>query len=72
MFIQDPLENSMASFNFTVTLEEGATFFFGSWVCVADGVGNFHCHLTHTKKLEASSPTFRCDINKCVDDLDEI
>ena len=62
----------MALFNFTVAFEEGATFVFGSWVCVADGACNFHYHLADTKKLEASAPTFHHDIDELTDDLDEI
>jgi hypothetical protein len=39
VFIKDPPENSMASFNFTsVVLDEGTTFTFGSWVCIVDEV----------------------------------
>jgi hypothetical protein len=58
VFIEDPLENSMATFNFiTVALEKGATFTFGSWVCVVDGAGDFHRHLVNGKKLEAPAST---------------
>jgi hypothetical protein len=33
VFIEDPPENSMASFNFTnAVLDEGMAFTFGSWV----------------------------------------
>jgi hypothetical protein len=40
--IEDPPVNSMASFKFTgVVLPKGTTLIFGSWVCVADGVGDF-------------------------------
>jgi hypothetical protein len=39
MFIEDPIGNSMAMFNFTVALEKGATFILNLWVCVADGAG---------------------------------
>ena len=28
-----------------VTFETGATFIFGSWVCVADGTGSFYHHV---------------------------
>jgi hypothetical protein len=39
VFIKDPLENSMASFNFTsAVLDEGMTFTFSSWVCIANEV----------------------------------
>jgi hypothetical protein len=40
--IEDPSANSMASFKFTsAVLPEGTTLVFGSWVCVADGAGDF-------------------------------
>jgi hypothetical protein len=39
----------MATFNFTnAVLDEGTTFIFGSWVCVADGAGSFCRHLVET------------------------
>jgi hypothetical protein len=42
VFIEHPPENSMASFNFTdAVLDEGTTFIFGSWICVANGLGGF-------------------------------
>jgi hypothetical protein len=41
--IEDPPANSMASFKFTSAMPpQGTTFIFSSWVCVADGVGNFY------------------------------
>jgi hypothetical protein len=73
VFIEDPLANSMASFNFTtVALEEGATFIFDSWVCVANGAGNFRQHLIDTRKLEASASASHRDIDNLIQDLDEI
>jgi hypothetical protein len=45
VFIEHPLENSMASFNFTSTvLDEGTTFIFSSWICVANSLGGFSSH----------------------------
>ena len=39
----------MATFAFsTVTPPQGATFIFGSWVCVANGSGGFDSHLTNS------------------------
>jgi hypothetical protein len=41
--IEDLPVNLMASFKFTNTvLPEGTTLVFGSWVCVADGAGDFY------------------------------
>jgi hypothetical protein len=30
----------------TVAFNRGGTFVFGAWVCTADGIGSFQCHLT--------------------------
>jgi hypothetical protein len=50
VFIEHPPENSMASFNFTsAVLDEGTTFIFGSWICVANGLGGFNSHLANSK-----------------------
>jgi hypothetical protein len=58
MFIEHPLENSMASLSFTSTmLEEGTTFIFDSWICVANDLGGFISHLVDSKKPEASAAT---------------
>jgi hypothetical protein len=58
VFIEHPLENFMASFNFTsAMLEEGTTFIFGSWICVANGLDGFNSHLANSKEPEASSST---------------
>ena len=45
---------------------QGATFVFGSWVCVADGSGGFDSHLTNpiekkTISLESCNPTAASD-----------
>jgi hypothetical protein len=58
VFVEHPLENLMASFNFiSALLDEGTTFIFGSWNCVATGSCGFNSHLANSKKLEASSST---------------
>jgi hypothetical protein len=45
VFIEHPPKNLMASFNFTSTmLDEGTTFVFGSWICIANGLGGFNSH----------------------------
>jgi hypothetical protein len=37
VFIEYPPENSMVSFNFTSVIpEEGTSFTFGSWICIAN------------------------------------
>jgi hypothetical protein len=62
----------MASFDFTsVVLDEGTTFIFDSWVCVADGAGSFHRHLVNDMKSEASAACQRNGLNEFIDNLDE-
>jgi hypothetical protein len=63
----------MASFSFTSTvLDEGTTFIFGSWICVTNGLGRFNSHLADSRKPEASAPTRRSDLDKFIDNLDEL
>jgi hypothetical protein len=51
VFIEHPLENSMASFDFTsVVLNEGTTFIFGTWICVANSSGGFNSHLAYSRE----------------------
>jgi hypothetical protein len=70
VFIKHPLENSMAFFNFTSAVpDEGTTFTFGSWVCIANGLGGFNNHLANPKKPEASAPTSSRGIDNLDDDL---
>jgi hypothetical protein len=61
VFVEHPLENLMASFNFTnVVLDEGTTFTFGSLFCIANGRGGFNSHLAETR--EATAPNRKlCD-----------
>jgi hypothetical protein len=73
VLIEDPPENSMASFNFTSTmLDEGTTFIFSSWICIANGLGGFNGHLANSRKPEVSTPTRSSDLDKFVDTLDEL
>jgi hypothetical protein len=52
----------MASLSFTSTvLDEGRTFIFGSWICVANGLGGFNGCLVDSRKPEASTPTRSSD-----------
>jgi hypothetical protein len=72
VFIEDPLDNSMMTFNFsTIALEKGTTFIFSLWVCVANGAGNFHHHLIdHKPKAPTSRPSR--DLDDFVDNLSEM
>jgi hypothetical protein len=73
VFIRHPLENSMVSFNFMSTvLDEGTTFVFDSWICVANGLGGFNSHLVDSGKPEASTSTQHSDIDEFIDNLDEL
>jgi hypothetical protein len=73
VFIKHPLENSMASLSFTSTmLDEGTTFIFDSWICIANGLGGFNNHLPESRKPEASTPTQSSDIDEFIDNLDEL
>jgi hypothetical protein len=73
VLIEDPLENSMASFNFTsAMLDEGTTFIFGSWICITDGLGGFNSHLANSKESEASSSTSSSDLDDFIDNLDDM
>jgi hypothetical protein len=62
----------MASFKFIRSVpSQGTTFVFGSWVCIADGVGNFWRFLVDMRpKTSAADP--RSDLDKFVDGLDNL
>jgi hypothetical protein len=70
--VEDPPASSMASFKFTRSVpSQGTTFVFGSWVCIADGVGDFRRFLSDMKpKTPAADP--RSDLDKFVSDLDDL
>jgi hypothetical protein len=73
MFIEHSPENSMASFNFTsIALDEGTTFVFGSWICIANGLGGFNSHVAESGKPEASTPTRHNDLDEFIDNFDEL
>jgi hypothetical protein len=62
----------MASFKFTsVVPHQGKTFVFGSWVCVADGVGNFHRFIIDMKP-KTLAVSFHSDLDEFVDNLDDL
>jgi hypothetical protein len=62
----------MASFNFVRTApSKGTTFVFGTWVCIADGTGNFRRFLVDmTPKTFAADP--RSGLDKFIDELDNL
>jgi hypothetical protein len=70
VFIEHPLENSMASLSFTINvLDEGTTFIFGFWICVANGSSGFNSHLVDSRKPEASAATRRSNLDSFIDEL---
>jgi hypothetical protein len=73
VFIEHPLEKSMASLSFTSTvLDETTIFIFSSWICVANGLGGFNIHLVDSRKPEASAATRRSNLDYFIDDLVEL
>jgi hypothetical protein len=70
--IEDPPANLMASFQFTRSVpSQGTTFAFGSWVCITDGEGDFHCFLVDMKPKTPAAFS-QSDLDKFVDDLDDL
>jgi hypothetical protein len=62
----------MASFQFTRSVpSQGMIFVFGSWVCIADGAGNFHRFLVDMKP-KTPVAGLRSDLDKFVDNLDDL
>jgi hypothetical protein len=63
----------MASFKFTsAVLPKDTTLFFGSWVCVADGAGNFHRLTIDVMKPKTLAASFHSELNEFVDNLDDL
>jgi hypothetical protein len=70
--IEDPPANSMASFQFTRSVpSQGTTFVFGSWVCIADGEGDFRRFLIDMKP-KTHTAFSQSDLDKFIDDLDDL
>jgi hypothetical protein len=62
----------MASFKFTsVVLLEGTMLVFGSWVCVADGAGDFHRFTIDVMKTKTLVASFHSELNEFVDNLND-
>ena len=58
----------MATFAFSsMAFPQGATFIFGSWVCIANGSDGFDSHLANPIKLETISSE-SCDVFAGSDD----
>jgi hypothetical protein len=70
--IEDPSASSMATFKFSRSVpSQGTIFVFGSWVYIADGVGDFRRFLFDMRpKTFAADP--RSDLDKFVDGLDSL
>jgi hypothetical protein len=68
--VEDLQANSMVLFRISCpVLPKGATFTFGSWVCVADGAGGFHRHVASNAAKSKPSAT---KLDSFVDNLDEL
>jgi hypothetical protein len=62
----------MASFQFTRSVSsQGTTFIFGSWVCIADGEGDFRRFLIDMKPKTPAAFS-QSNLDKFVDDLDDL
>jgi hypothetical protein len=62
----------MASFQFTrLVTSRGTTLVFGSWVCIADGEGDFRRFLIDMKPKTPAAFS-QSDLDKFVDDLDDL
>jgi hypothetical protein len=71
--IEDPLVNSMASFKFTsAMLPQGMMFIFGSWVCIADGAGDFRWFTIDVMKPKTLAASFYSDLDEFVDNLNDL
>jgi hypothetical protein len=70
--IEDAPANLMASFKFTsVVPPQGTTFVFSSWVCVADGAGNF-CRFIVDMKPKTLAASLHSDLDEFVGNLDDL
>jgi hypothetical protein len=71
--IKDPPANSMVSFKFTSAVPpKGTTFVFGSWVCVADGAGDFCQFTIDVMKPKTLTASFHSDLDEFVNKLDDL
>ena len=68
----NPVVNSMEFINSTLIPEEGTTFVFGSWICVADGQGGFSIHLADSQDLKMNPLSSSGNPSDLADHLSEI
>jgi hypothetical protein len=62
----------MASFKFTSAVPpQGTTLVFSSWVCVADGAGNFRQFLIDMKP-KTPAVSFHSNLNEFIDNLGDL
>ena len=63
----------MATFNFSTAMpEEGTTFIFGSWICVANIQGGFHSHLADATEPKIDQLGIPNSATKLADNLSKI
>jgi hypothetical protein len=53
-------------------LPEGTMLIFGSWVCVADGAGDFRRFTIDVMKLKILAASFRSELNEFINNLDDL
>jgi len=62
----------MAPLDNNVVPAKGTTFYVGSWVFIADGLGGFNSHLIDPSVPKTSKAARRQEVDNFVDQLDEI
>ena len=62
----------MAPLDNNVVPAKGTTFYVGSWVFIADGLGGFNSHLIDPSVPKTSKAARRHEVDNFVDQLDEI
>jgi hypothetical protein len=71
-FADNHQKNSTAPLDNNVVPTRGTTFYVGSWVFIADGLGGFDSHLIDLGTPENSEATQHREVNNFIDQLDEI
>jgi hypothetical protein len=51
---------------------QGTTFIFGSWVCVADGAGDFRRFTIDVMKPKTLAASFHSNLDEFVDNFDDL
>jgi hypothetical protein len=70
--IEDPPANSMATFKFTSAVPSRHDVVFSSWVCVADGAGDFRRFTIDVMKPKTLAASFHSELDEFVNNLDDL